>query len=245
VSVPPGLVIFDCDGVLVDSEPIANRVFAHMLAGQGLVLDDAQMDELFLGRTMAHCLALAAGRLGRPLPEDFEAEHDRRLFAALADELAPVPGVLRVLDGLASPFCVATNGSADKLRLSLAKVGLLPRFEGRMFSADEVAQGKPAPDLFLHAAQRMGVPPSACVVVEDSPAGVAAGVAAGMRVLGFAACTPAARLHGAGARQVFASMDELPALLGAAALAEEPGPQKPPGLQTPLHGPISPTLLDP
>jgi len=213
---PPGLVIFDCDGVLVDSEPIADRVFGRMLAEQGLALSGGEMAELFLGRTMAHCLALAADRLGRPLPADFEAEHDRRLFDALAAELVLVPGVTRVLEGLASPFCVASNGSPDKLRLSLARVGLLPRFEGRLFSAAEVARGKPAPDLFLHAASRMGVAPAACVVVEDSPAGVAAGVAAGMSVLGFAACTPAARLREAGAGQVFATMDELPALLGAA-----------------------------
>jgi HAD superfamily hydrolase (TIGR01509 family) len=215
----PGLVIFDCDGVLVDSEPIANRVFARMLAGQGLVLTDAQMDELFLGRTMAHCLVLAAEQLGRSLPEDFEVEHDRLLFEALAAELVPVPGVRQVLDAVASPFCVASNGSPDKVRFSLGQVGLLPRFEGRMFSAAEVARGKPAPDLYLHAARRMGVAPAGCVVVEDSPAGVAAGVAAGMRVLGFAARTPAACLRDAGARQVFTRMDGLLALLGAAALA--------------------------
>jgi HAD superfamily hydrolase (TIGR01509 family) len=216
---PPALVIFDCDGVLVDSEPIANRVFARMLAAQGLVLGEAQMDELFLGRTMDHCLALAAGRLGRPLPDDFEAEHDRLLFEALAAELALVPGVRQVLDALAAPFCVASNGSPDKLRFSLGRVGLLARFEGRIFSASEVAHGKPAPDLFLHAARRMGASPAACVVVEDSPAGVAAGVAAGMRVLGFAAGTPAARLREAGAHQVFARMDELPALLSVPAPA--------------------------
>ena len=211
---PPGLVIFDCDGVLVDSEPIANRVFAQMLAGQGLVLSDTQMFELFVGRTMAHCMALAAERLGRPLPEGFEAEHDRRLFDALAVELQAVPGVTQVLDGLVAPFCVASNGDPDKLRFSLAQVGLLPRFEGRLFSAAEVARGKPAPDLFLHAARRMGAEPASCVVVEDSPAGVAAGAAAGMRVLGFAASTPAARLREAGAQHIFSRMDELPALLG-------------------------------
>ncbi|UGB46194.1 HAD family hydrolase [Frateuria edaphi] len=212
-AAPPGLVIFDCDGVLVDSEAIANRVFGRMLAGQGLVLDDAQMDELFLGRTMAHCLALVVERLGGPLPDDFEAEHDRQLFDALAAELAPVPGVVQVLDGLALPYCVASNGGPDKMRFSLGRVGLLPRFEGRLFSAAHVARGKPAPDLFLHAAGRMGVAPAACVVVEDSPAGVAAGVAAGMRVLGFAARTPAVRLREVGAHRVFTSMDALPALL--------------------------------
>ncbi|MEI7036548.1 HAD family hydrolase [Fulvimonas yonginensis] len=211
---PPGLVIFDCDGVLVDSEPIANRVFARMLAEQGLVLTQAQMFELFVGRTMAHCLALAAERLGRPLPADFEDEHDRRLFAALAAELLPVPGVAQVLDALAVPYCVASNGAPDKLRFSLRQTGLLPRFEGRVFSAVEVARGKPAPDLFLHAARRLGVAPATCVVVEDSPAGVAAGVAAGMTVLGFAAGTPPARLHEAGAHRLFTRMGELPALLG-------------------------------
>lgn len=212
----PDLVIFDCDGVLVDSEPIANRVFGRMLAEQGLVLTDAQMFELFVGRTTGDCLALAADRLGRPLPVDFEAEHDRRLFDALAAELAPVSGVAQVLDRLASPFCVASNGDPDKVRFSLGKVGLLPRFEGRLFSAAEVARGKPAPDLYLHAARRMGAAPETCVVVEDSPAGVAAGVAAGMTVLGFTASTPAARLREAGAHRLFADMAELPVLLGCA-----------------------------
>ena len=212
---PVGLVIFDCDGVLVDSEPIANRVFGQMLAAQGLPLAPPAMDELFLGRSMAACLAQAAALLGRPLPEGFEAEHDRRLFAALAAELQAVPGVAELLQGLATPYCVASNGSLAKLRLSLRQAGLLPRFAGRLFSADEVAHGKPAPDLFLHAARCMGVAPAACVVVEDSPTGVAAGVAAGMRVFGFAACTPAARLRQAGAQCVFASMDALPGLLAA------------------------------
>ncbi|MGN2247972.1 HAD family hydrolase [Frateuria sp. GZRR35] len=220
MNVPPGLVIFDCDGVLVDSEPIANRVFARMLAEQGLVFDDRQMDELFLGRTMAHCLALVADRLGRALPDDFEARHDRRLFDALAAELAPVPGVVQVLDGLALPFCVASNGGPDKVRFSLERVGLLPRFEGRLFSAAQVARGKPAPDLFLHAARCMDVAPAACVVVEDSPAGVAGGVAAGMRVLGFASHTPAARLRDAGAHDLFTAMDELPTLLAQLAATE-------------------------
>jgi HAD superfamily hydrolase (TIGR01509 family) len=214
--VPAALVIFDCDGVLVDSEPIANRVFGQMLQEQGLPLAPEAMVERFVGRTMAHCLAHAASMLGRPLPDGFEADHDRRLFAALAAELVMVPGVTQVLDRLVLPYCVASNGSPDKVRFSLRQVGLLPRFEGRLFSAAEVARGKPAPDLFLHAARRMGAPPAACVVVEDSPAGVAAGVAAGMTVCGFAACTPAARLREAGAHHVFAAMDELPALLDAA-----------------------------
>jgi len=213
--VSAGLLIFDCDGVLVDSEPIANRVLGQMLAGQGLHLAPAAMDELFLGRSMAACLAQAAALLGRPLPENFEAEHDRRLFAALRAELQAMPGVIRLLDGLATPYCVASNGSPAKLRLSLRQAGLLPRFAGRLFSAAEVARSKPAPDLFLHAARCMGVAPAACVVVEDSPAGVAAGVAAGMTVFGFAACTPAARLREAGAQRVFATMDELPGLLKA------------------------------
>ena len=231
---PPGLVIFDCDGVLVDSEPIANCVFARLLAEQGLVLDDSQMDEMFLGRTMAHCLALATERLGRALPEDFEAEHDRRLFDALAAGLAPVPGVVRVLDGLALPFCVASNGGPEKVRFSLGRVGLLPRFEGRLFSAAHVARGKPAPDLFLHAARCMDVAPAACVVVEDSPAGVAGGVAAGMTVLGFAARTPAARLREAGAHRLFTTMDELPGLLESLAHAAATEPlQERPGARAP------------
>lgn len=212
----PGLVIFDCDGVLVDSEPIANRVFRHMLAELGLVLAPEAMDELFVGRAMHDCLAHASELLGRALPDDFEPEHDRRLFAALAQELTVIPGVPSVLERLATPHCVASNGSPDKVRFSLRQVGLLPRFEGRLFSAAQVERGKPAPDLFLHAARAMGVAPADCVVVEDTPTGVRAGVAAGMRVLGFAARTAELRLREAGATRVFADMRELPALLGIA-----------------------------
>lgn len=210
---PVGLVIFDCDGVLVDSEPIANRVFGQLLQEHGLPLTADALTDLFVGRSMADCLALAAAKLGRALPAGFEAEHDRRLFAALAADLAMVPGVAQVLDRLALPYCVASNGSPDKLRFSLAQVGLLHRFEDRLFSAAHVARGKPAPDLFLHAARQMGVPPAACVVVEDTPTGVSAGVAAGMRVLGFAASTPAARLREAGAHELFTEMAQLLTLL--------------------------------
>jgi HAD superfamily hydrolase (TIGR01509 family) len=213
MGAPIGLVIFDCDGVLVDSEPIANRVFGQLLREHGLPLTTDAMTELFVGRSMADCLALASAELGRLLPAGFEAEHDRRLFAALAAELAMVPGVAPVLDQLALPWCVASNGSPDKLRFSLAQVGLLARLEGRLFSAVEVARGKPAPDLFLHAARRMGVAPAACVVVEDTPTGVRAGVAAGMTVLGYAASTPAPRLREAGAHRLFTDMSQLPALL--------------------------------
>lgn len=138
-----GLVIFDCDGVLVDSEPIANRVLGQLLQEFGLTLTPEAMRERFVGHAMAHCLAQASALLGRALPPDFEARHDQRLFAALAAELAPVPGVMLVLEQLPLPYCVASNASPAKLRFSLAQVGLLPRLEGRLSAPPRSRRASP------------------------------------------------------------------------------------------------------
>ena len=205
-------VIFDCDGVLVDSEPISNRVLAECLTEAGLPHTADECFRDYLGRSLAHCLAAATARHGRPLPPDFPALYHARLAESVERELEPVDGIAEVLDGLALPWCVASSGEHEKMRLTLGRTGLLGRCEGRLFSASEVARGKPEPDLFLHAAARMGFDPAACVVVEDSPAGVEAGRRAGMRVLGYGARTDPAVLAAAGA-EVFADMRELPALL--------------------------------
>jgi HAD superfamily hydrolase (TIGR01509 family) len=223
-AVPPfALVIFDCDGVLVDSEPIANAVFSAMLAELGLAVSDDDMVGLFVGRTTAHCLEIAEDMLGAPLPPGFAEDCRRRTQWALQSGLRAIPGVEAALGAIRLPYCVASNGERDKMRMTLGLTGLLPRFEGRMYSADDVTHGKPAPDLFLHAARHCGVAPSACVVIEDSPTGVIAGIAAGMTVYGYAGLVPAARLQQAGAHQVFDDMRRLPALLEPASVATVAG----------------------
>jgi HAD superfamily hydrolase (TIGR01509 family) len=212
------LIIFDCDGVLVDSEPIVNRIFAAMLAEIGLPMTCEETIQQFLGCAQASVVSTIEQRLGQPLPPRFMADFATRMYAALRSELQPVPGIVSTLDRIAAPICVASSGDRAKIRTSLEVTGLLRRFEGRLFSATEVPRGKPFPDLFLWAAQRMGAPPHGCAVVEDSPIGVTAGVAAGMRVFGYARLSPPERLAAAGAL-VFSDMAALPDLLQMAAEA--------------------------
>ncbi len=206
------LVIFDCDGVLVDSERLAVRVEAQLLATLGWPLGEDEILERFVGRSDAHMLAGIERALGREVPE-WPSLYRAALTDAFRAELVPVDGVADALDALTLPTCVASSGTIDKVRLTLGLTGLLDRFDGRIFSATEVAAGKPAPDLFLHAAARLGVPPAACVVVEDSVAGVEAARRAGMRCLGYAGgLTPAAWLSGPGTT-VFDDMAALVPLL--------------------------------
>jgi HAD superfamily hydrolase (TIGR01509 family) len=196
--------------VLVDSEPISNRVLAGLLTEIGLPMTPEEAVEAFMGRSWKHVAAYTAQRRGEPLPEGFRARYLESMFAAFEDELRPVPGVAAALDAIELPNCVASSASIEKMHFTLGHTGLWSRFEGRIFSATEVEHGKPAPDLFLHAAARMGWEPSDCAVVEDSPAGVEAALAAGMAVFGYAGRTPAERLEGA---RVFTDMAELPGLL--------------------------------
>ena len=210
---PFELVIFDCDGVLVDSERIAVRVEAELLAELGWPLSQAEIVERCMGRTSEYMDEAIEAQLGSRLPGDWRDQFQRRYREAFAAELVPVDGVLDALDQIAVPTCVASSGSHDKLRFTLGHTGLYERFEGRIFSGYEVANGKPAPDLFLHAAARMGAGPARCAVVEDSLYGVLAARAAGMRVIGYAGgLTPADRLEGE-ATVVFEDMRELPRLL--------------------------------
>jgi HAD superfamily hydrolase (TIGR01509 family) len=210
------LVIFDCDGVIVDSEPLANAVLHARLRALGLTLTLEESAARFTGRTMADCVRMIEASLGRPVPADFVAVIRRETRAAFDGGLEPVPGIVEQLDSLPRPYCLASSGSHEKIRHSLRLTGTGRFFDdSRIFSAADVAAGKPAPDLFLHAAARLGASPADCVVVEDSVPGVQAGRAAGMRVLGFAARSPSRQLASAGAT-VFRSMDELPALLGIA-----------------------------
>jgi HAD superfamily hydrolase (TIGR01509 family) len=182
---PPGLVIFDCDGVLVDSEPIALRLLLETLGEAGLEMDAAAAHDRFLGRSLASTRAILAEDFGLTLTDSALEAMRRRLYAAFRAELRPIPGVAETLAALAQPFCVASSSQPERITLSLEVAGLGPRFAGRAFSASQVAQGKPAPDLFLFAAERMGYAPSDCLVVEDSPAGIAAAKSAGMRVVAF------------------------------------------------------------
>ena len=209
-------MIFDCDGVLVDSERLAVRIDVQVLGKLGWVLTEAEVVERFVGRSDEAVAREIEAHLGRALGPDWLNEFEHLYREAFAAELRPVPGVVEALERIALPTCVASSGSHDKMRYTLGLTGLYPRFAGRIFSASEVAHGKPAPDLFLHAAARMGVEPAACVVVEDSFFGVQAARAAGMRVLGYAGgLTPAARLLGP-ATVVFDDMRELPELLARA-----------------------------
>ncbi|MEU6176282.1 HAD family hydrolase [Streptomyces coeruleorubidus] len=209
------LVIFDNDGVLVDSEPISNRHLAAYLTELGHPTSYEESVRDYMGSAMHRVHELVEERAGRRLPVDFDDVFHTRLFAAFERDLKPVAGVEEVLQKLAAdsvPYCVASSGSHERIRVGHRTTGLDRWFdEGRIFSSQDVGRGKPAPDLFLYAAERMGVAPEHCVVVEDSPLGVQAAVAAGMDVYGFTAMTPVERLVGAG--RFFSDMRELTELL--------------------------------
>ena len=210
------LVIFDCDGVLVDSEPISNAVLARALNREGLETTAEQSRRDHQGLLLADIVARAEAKLGRSLPEDWTERFERDRAEVFHRELQPIPGAAQAVErataaGLA--VCVASQGKLEKTRLSLELTGLRRLFpEGALFSAYEVPRGKPYPDLFLHAAAKMGMSASCSVVVEDTPSGVEAAVAAEMRVLGYGADSDEAALRAAGA-EVFGSLNELPALL--------------------------------
>ena len=205
-------VIFDCDGVLVDSEPAANRVLSRLITELGVPTTPEQAIATYMGRSWASCMEILAGKLGHPPPEDLRDRYRAQLEEEWRRELHPVPGIVEALDAIELPNCVASSGEHERMRLSLGLTGLLPRFDGRIFSATEVDNGKPAPDLFLHAADEMGFDPATTVVVEDTVPGVRGGRAAGMRVLAFARFVSAEDLAAAGG-EVFDDMRALPDLL--------------------------------
>lgn len=206
------LIIFDCDGVLVDSEPIGTRVMISIIEEFGLSLDFDEALASFKGRKMADCVTLIEKRLGKAVPEDFVDTLRARTYAAFKEELRPVHGIEHALDRITISCCVASSGPTVKVRSSLALTGLLPRFDGHIFSSYEIGSWKPDPGLFLHAAQAMGATASRCAVIEDSVHGVRAGARAGMRVFGYAGNRSGAELAAEGAI-VFGSMYQLPALL--------------------------------
>jgi HAD superfamily hydrolase (TIGR01509 family) len=218
----PELIIFDCDGVLVDSELIFARILAERLTAIDFPTTIDQAITLGFGKNRATLSAAVALQFGRALPDTFFETFAARSATAFEHELTPVPGVEELLATLSRARCVASNGHLDRVRQRLSVTRLLPFFEPHVFSASQVAFGKPAPDLFLFAAQRLGAAPEGCIVVEDSIPGVEAAVAAGMPVVGFCGgghCPDghAERLSAAGCVQVFARMPDL-----AAYLREEP-----------------------
>jgi HAD superfamily hydrolase (TIGR01509 family) len=209
----PELVIFDCDGVLVDSEPISIRLDADVLAEIGLPLSEQEIIDRFVGRSPAVMREAMERHMGGPLPADWRERSRSRYTEAFRRELRPIDGIEQALDRISAATCVASSSEPDELAFKLKLTGLYDRFAGRIYSAAEVANGKPAPDLFLHAAQRMGVSPGACAVVEDSQYGVQAARAAGMETFGYAgSVTPARLLQGPGTT-VFDDMRQLPRLL--------------------------------
>jgi len=179
------LVIFDCDGVLVDSEPISNRVLADLLTEIGLPTTLEQSLRLFLGKSWKDNFLIIQERLGRTPPQELYEIYTNRMYQAFEAELKPVSGIESALDQISLKTCVASSGPHMKIRKTLGVTGLLPRFENHIFSADDVENGKPAPDLFLYACEKMGSKSSSSVVVEDALPGVKSALSAGMTVLAY------------------------------------------------------------
>lgn len=182
---PFELVIFDCDGVLIDSEMISARMLVAALAERGVSIDLPYVAQHFLGRSYPTVMATIRRDFGLDLPPAFEEDYRERLLEGFRRELRVMPHVADVIDALGLPYCVATSSSPRRVEISLVLTGLWPRVQGRLFTASEVARGKPAPDLFLHAAARMGADSARCLVIEDSLTGIASGLAAGMTVWRF------------------------------------------------------------
>ncbi len=213
----PDAVVFDCDGVLVDSEPITCGVLAEMLVELGLDFDVDRTIKTFMGKSVKDELIAIEAMIGRKLEADWHPQFCRRRDEALAVRVREVAGVRTVVERLAEvgiPFAVASGADCAKMRLTLGSCGLLPHFNAQMFGSDMVARAKPAPDVYLLAMKSLGVDPKRTVVIEDTPTGTRAGVAAGAVVYGLATLNTPAALMEAGASLTFEHMDHLPALLG-------------------------------
>ena len=220
MSVSFDLIIFDCDGVLVDSEVISCRAHAATLTRHGYPITSDQVLDRFLGVSDREARLKIEAELGRSLPVDFEAQMKQAALQRYADELRPIPHINDVIATIGLPKCVASSGTPEKIRHGLTCAGLYDLLAPHIFSATQVKRGKPAPDLFLFAAEQMKASPERCVVIEDSIPGVTGALAAGMTVLGFhggSHCRPgyADTLRAAGAAATFDDMRELPGLIGA------------------------------
>ncbi|MEO1715716.1 MAG: HAD-IA family hydrolase [Planctomycetota bacterium] len=215
------LIIFDCDGVLVDTEPTTNRLLAEVVTEAGWAVSTEDSIRMFKGRDLNEIVKVVEFEVGRPLP-DLLDEYRRRMYAAFDAGIDPIEGVVELLDRLdelgAPRRCVASNGPPKKMHASLSACGLMHRFDEdatpRLFSAYDIETWKPDPALFLHAAEAMGVPTNRCVVIEDSVSGVEAARRAGMPVIALAGLTDAATLGSAGASPVITALHELTARLG-------------------------------
>ncbi len=206
------LIIFDCDGVLVDTEDTSNSILASLITELGRPCTLAQAKGFFLGMSMKSCAAFIKNELKLPLPDDFFARYDRELYAALRQDVQAIPGVIDVIKKITIAKCVASSGSFEKMEITLGKTGIDALFAHK-FSSSQVKKGKPAPDLFLFAAKTMGVAPEKTVVIEDSPLGIKAAKLAGMTAFGFCRQTPRESLEKMGADKIFDKMADLPALL--------------------------------
>jgi HAD superfamily hydrolase (TIGR01509 family) len=182
---PAELIIFDCDGVLVDSEPLSMRVLLETIAEAGAIIDTEEGYERFLGKSLASVTDILRREYRIAVSDDALEQMRRKLYALFENELYPIPGIAEALRAIDLPCCVASSSQVERVNLSLAVTGLAPFFGTHIFSASMVANGKPAPDLFLHAAREMHIEPGRCIVIEDSPAGVEAAKRAGMRVFAF------------------------------------------------------------
>ena len=202
------LIIFDCDGVIVDSERIANEVFAKVLNeefGFSLSLDD--MFQTFVGHSSSQCMAIIKEMLGEEPPPHLESRYKEEINHALATSVTAVSGIENAITNISIPYCVASSGSYEKMRTTLGKTKLLKYFDGKLHSTTDVDRGKPFPDIYLYAAKKMGVlDPSKCLVIEDSPLGVKGGVSAGMTVFGYSELMDRNRLINAGAHHTFNNM---------------------------------------
>jgi HAD superfamily hydrolase (TIGR01509 family) len=207
------LVIFDCDGVLVDSETLENEIVAQCLTQVGYPLSGPQARARYIGLTMRALMDMVEADMGKRLPQNWLADFHAKSHARLRTEITAIEGVEGAIDALEAmglQTAVASSGEHAKMAITLGRTRLLQRFEGRIFSAQDVAKGKPAPDVYLHAARALGHAPETCFAVEDSPNGVRAGVAAGMYVFGYAAQIEPQKLIDAGAHEVFTDMRDLP-----------------------------------
>jgi len=208
------LIIFDCDGVLVDSEPIINQAHARVLTDCGYPITEQDLVQRFCGMSDAEMLAIIEREWGRMLPPSYAGHVGGIIEDGFTRSLVAMPGIVEALDSLRLPICVASSSVPDHIRRKLELTGLLARFGENLFSATMVAHGKPAPDLFLYAAQRLAMEPDQCLVIEDSPAGIEAAIAAGMTAIGFCGgshCGPGYgdRLQVRGAALVIDDMREL------------------------------------
>lgn len=208
----PGCIIFDCDGVLVDSETIGIRILLDMTAEYGVAMDFEEAVGEFSGRRLRDVIDVLQTQTATPFPVDLEQSFRKQSYKVFETEVLPVEGIRELLSGLQVPFCVASSGPVEKIKLNLRLTGLLPYFENRIYSGYDIASWKPDPGIFLYAAREMGFAPEQCVVVEDSKAGVQAGIAGGFKVFGYAKHADPVALKEAGA-QVFYSMYDLPGLL--------------------------------